>query len=69
MAREDRRIWTEPEDCALVRAVEQHGTTSWTTVAECIDDRTGKQCRERWGIHLGKSRSMQTAHAKHTPAA
>jgi len=32
--------------------VKQHGLSNWTTVADSLDGRTGKQCRERWTNHL-----------------
>ena len=32
--------------------VKEHGTRAWTTVAQALPGRTGKQCRERWHNHL-----------------
>ena len=29
-----------------------NGTRAWTTVAQALPGRTGKQCRERWHNHL-----------------
>ena len=32
--------------------MQEHGTRAWTTVAQQLPGRTGKQCRERWHNHL-----------------
>lgn len=40
--------WTEKEDTLLMEAVYKLGTKSWKAIAECVPERTGKQCRERW---------------------
>ena len=34
------------------RLVAENGTRAWTTVAQNLPGRTGKQCRERWHNHL-----------------
>lgn len=53
-----RRPWTAAEDQALQSLVEVHGTKRWTIVATRlrvdfgIENRSGKQCRERWHNHL-----------------
>uniref|UniRef100_A0A7S1G206 Uncharacterized protein n=1 Tax=Corethron hystrix TaxID=216773 RepID=A0A7S1G206_9STRA len=47
-----KRSWTEIEDEQLKNLVKQHGLSNWTTVADSLDGRTGKQCRERWTNHL-----------------
>ena len=39
--------WTDEEDAKLATAVELHGAR-WSTIAEHVPGRTGKQCRERW---------------------
>jgi len=48
--------WTDSEDEALrqmVEALAEGGTIkSWAAVAERIEGRTSKQCRERWFNHL-----------------
>ncbi|WVY94919.1 hypothetical protein V8G54_034007 [Vigna mungo] len=44
--------WTEEEDRKLVKLVKQHGTGKWSQIAEKLDGRAGKQCRERWHNHL-----------------
>jgi len=36
----------------LVKLVKQHGTGKWSQIAEKLDGRAGKQCRERWHNHL-----------------
>ena len=40
------------EDTKLKDLVALHGTSKWTTVAEALGGRSGKQCRERWHNHL-----------------
>ncbi|KAL9320010.1 hypothetical protein ACSQ67_011849 [Phaseolus vulgaris] len=44
--------WTEEEDRKLLKLVKQHGTGKWSQIAEKLDGRAGKQCRERWHNHL-----------------
>ena len=44
--------WTEEEDWRVLQLVEQHGPQRWTTIAEHLTGRMGKQCRERWHNHL-----------------
>jgi len=54
-----RRPWSIEEDEALATAVIALRKTgvaiSWTTIADVIGGRTGKQCRERWQNHLDPS--------------
>ena len=40
--------WTAQEDQNLLNAVERLGTKSWKAVANYVQGRSGKQCRERW---------------------
>lgn len=47
-----KRAWTSKEDAELRNLVRLHGTTKWSTVAEDLGCRSGKQCRERWHNHL-----------------
>ena len=47
-----RKRWTQLEDDTVRQLVQQHGTRAWTTVAQYLPGRTGKQCRERWHNHL-----------------
>ncbi|KAK4271709.1 hypothetical protein QN277_020361 [Acacia crassicarpa] len=44
--------WTDEEDRKLVRLVNQYGVKKWAQIAEKLDGRAGKQCRERWHNHL-----------------
>ena len=39
--------WTAEEDEKIIELVKKHGAKQWTTIAEALDGRTGKQCRER----------------------
>jgi hypothetical protein len=40
--------WTPDEDERLSASIRRWGTTNWTTVAQDVPGRNGKQCRERW---------------------
>ncbi|KAF7803309.1 transcription factor MYB119-like [Senna tora] len=44
--------WTNEEDRKLVGLVKQYGVRKWAEIAEEMDGRAGKQCRERWHNHL-----------------
>ncbi|KAK7283639.1 hypothetical protein RIF29_13290 [Crotalaria pallida] len=44
--------WTGEEDRKLLKLVKQHGVTKWSQIAEKLEGRAGKQCRERWHNHL-----------------
>ncbi|KAG6583375.1 Transcription factor MYB119, partial [Cucurbita argyrosperma subsp. sororia] len=44
--------WTEEEDRKLIRLVKQYGVRKWAQIAEKLEGRAGKQCRERWHNHL-----------------
>ncbi|WCJ18978.1 myb domain protein 119 [Euphorbia peplus] len=44
--------WTEDEDRKLIRLVKQFGLRKWAQIAEKLEGRAGKQCRERWHNHL-----------------
>lgn len=45
--------WTPEEDERLKSVVAEHGPRNWSTViAPKMDNRLGKQCRERWHNHL-----------------
>lgn len=46
------RGWTDDEDAALTRAVQQHGVASWCHISKFVQGRTSKQCRERWHNQL-----------------
>lgn len=40
--------WTKEEDEVLLRLVKQHGPMNWSSIADHLEGRNGKQCRERW---------------------
>ena len=40
--------WTVEMDEQLTQAVAKFGEGHWSKIAELVDGRTGKQCRERW---------------------
>ncbi|KAJ9537119.1 hypothetical protein OSB04_029852 [Centaurea solstitialis] len=39
--------WSKEEDEVIVRLVEQYGAKKWSTIAQHLPGRIGKQCRER----------------------
>eukprot|EP00303_Exanthemachrysis_gayraliae_P007564 CAMPEP_0206009076 /NCGR_PEP_ID=MMETSP1464-20131121/8990_1 /ASSEMBLY_ACC=CAM_ASM_001124 /TAXON_ID=119497 /ORGANISM="Exanthemachrysis gayraliae, Strain RCC1523" /LENGTH=339 /DNA_ID=CAMNT_0053382661 /DNA_START=21 /DNA_END=1037 /DNA_ORIENTATION=+ len=47
-----KRAWTREEDVRLKEVVGEVGAHQWSSVAEHLEGRTGKQCRERWFNHL-----------------
>ncbi|KAJ9677762.1 hypothetical protein PVL29_022634 [Vitis rotundifolia] len=44
--------WTIEEDRLLIQLVEQYGVRKWSLIAQMLNGRIGKQCRERWHNHL-----------------
>jgi hypothetical protein len=40
--------WSKEEDENLARVVRQRGSSNWNAIAAMLNNRTGKQCRERW---------------------
>ena len=44
--------WSEEEDILLMKLVAKLGPEKWTTIANHLPGREGKQCRERWHNHL-----------------
>ncbi|CAJ1970625.1 unnamed protein product [Sphenostylis stenocarpa] len=44
--------WNKEEDRKLIRLVKQYGDKKWAEIAEQLEGRVGKQCRERWNNHL-----------------
>lgn len=50
--RRKRRQFTPEEDCKLKTIVEQHGTSNWTLIAELMQTRNTRQCRERYCHYL-----------------
>lgn len=47
-----RRPWGAHEDEHLRQLVEVYGIKSWAQIATQLNNRNGKQCRERWRNHL-----------------
>ena len=47
-----KRAWTAEEDEQLHKFVKMHGATNWSVVAELLQTRNAKQCRERWHNQL-----------------
>jgi hypothetical protein len=50
--RQKKKAWTFEEDRLLVSTVKEFGTKNWSKIAECINGRSSKQCRERFINHL-----------------
>lgn len=44
--------WSPEEDMVLLELVRMHGPKKWSIIANALDGRIGKQCRERWHNHL-----------------
>ncbi|XVF60267.1 hypothetical protein PTKIN_Ptkin08bG0031200 [Pterospermum kingtungense] len=44
--------WNPQEDRLLIKLVTRHGTKKWSQIANLLNGRVGKQCRERWQNHL-----------------
>lgn len=44
--------WDSAEDDMLTSLVDRFGTQTWTEIAQRLQNRSGKQCRERWHNHL-----------------
>ena len=44
--------WTPEEDEQLKKLVEQYSPSKWSLIASHMENRNGKQCRERWLNHL-----------------
>ncbi|KAH7290486.1 hypothetical protein KP509_30G050500 [Ceratopteris richardii] len=51
-ASSSRGPWTPEEDRYLKQLVEQYGDKKWSVIAQHMEGRIGKQCRERWQNHL-----------------
>ncbi|KAL6985406.1 hypothetical protein U1Q18_018781, partial [Sarracenia purpurea var. burkii] len=44
--------WSKEEDEVIVELVDKYGPKKWSTIAQHLPGRIGKQCRERWHNHL-----------------
>ena len=49
---ENMRGWTPEEDEMLRKQVAEKGSKHWSKIAQHMNGRNGKQCRERWINHL-----------------
>lgn len=47
--------WSKEEDEMMVELVQKYGPKKWSTIAQHLPGRIGKQCRERWHNHLNPS--------------
>ena len=53
--RTKKRTWNAEEDQKLIELVQIKGPQYWNNIAESLENRTGKQCRERWHNQLDPS--------------
>ncbi|XP_073147297.1 transcription factor MYB3R-1-like isoform X2 [Henckelia pumila] len=44
--------WSKEEDEIMIELVNKYGPKKWSTIAQHLPGRIGKQCRERWHNHL-----------------
>ncbi|OWM86624.1 transcription factor MYB3R-1 isoform X2 [Punica granatum] len=44
--------WSKEEDSIIIELVNKYGPKKWSTIAQHLPGRIGKQCRERWHNHL-----------------
>uniref|UniRef100_A0A5B6ZFI0 Putative myb-related protein 3R-1-like isoform X1 n=1 Tax=Davidia involucrata TaxID=16924 RepID=A0A5B6ZFI0_DAVIN len=44
--------WSKEEDEIIIELVNKYGAKKWSTIAQHLPGRIGKQCRERWHNHL-----------------
>ncbi|XP_022854928.1 transcription factor MYB3R-1-like [Olea europaea var. sylvestris] len=44
--------WSKEEDEIIIDLVKKYGPKKWSTIAQHLPGRIGKQCRERWHNHL-----------------
>ncbi|CAL1373484.1 unnamed protein product [Linum trigynum] len=51
--------WSKEEDETIVELVNKYGPKKWSTIAQHLPGRIGKQCRERWHNHLNPSINRQ----------
>ncbi|MDR1289256.1 MAG: hypothetical protein LBJ77_02580 [Holosporales bacterium] len=58
-SRPHRNRFTAAEDARLLELVEHHGSHAWSVVAEQMEGRNGRQCRERYYNYLRPDRANQ----------
>ncbi|KAF6144935.1 hypothetical protein GIB67_023411 [Kingdonia uniflora] len=51
--------WSKEEDDIIAEMVNQLGAKKWSTIAQALPGRIGKQCRERWHNHLNPGINKQ----------
>uniref|UniRef100_A0A7N2KVY6 Uncharacterized protein n=1 Tax=Quercus lobata TaxID=97700 RepID=A0A7N2KVY6_QUELO len=51
--------WSKEEDEKIIELVNRYGSKKWSTIAEALPGRIGKQCRERWHNHLNPNISKE----------
>ncbi|THF98981.1 hypothetical protein TEA_022303 [Camellia sinensis var. sinensis] len=51
--------WSKEEDEIIVELVDKYGPKKWSTIAQHLPGRIGKQCRERWHNHLNPNINKQ----------
>ncbi|KAI4379922.1 hypothetical protein MLD38_006159 [Melastoma candidum] len=44
--------WSKEEDEMIIELIKKYGPKKWSTIAQHLNGRIGKQCRERWHNHL-----------------
>lgn len=47
-SRRAKAMFTKEEDKKLIKAVKKFGERDWKLISSFLDNRTGRQCRERW---------------------
>ncbi|XP_019414938.1 PREDICTED: myb-related protein 3R-1-like [Lupinus angustifolius] len=47
--------WSKEEDEIIIDLVNKYGPKKWSSIAQHLPGRIGKQCRERWHNHLNPS--------------
>lgn len=50
--RKPRQPFTQKEDEKLKQLVESLGDSDWTIISKCMENRTPRQCRDRWKEYL-----------------
>ncbi|XP_019704522.1 transcription factor MYB3R-1 isoform X2 [Elaeis guineensis] len=51
--------WSKEEDEKIIQMVNKYGPKKWSTIAQALPGRIGKQCRERWHNHLNPAINKQ----------